>query len=487
MILRFFLRFSIVLFLLFPFLFLLVEFRLQESLDWAEIIWALKNTFNQAFLSALFSSVLGLWLALSLIKIRQTQVRKTLDIICLVPNLLPTIFVLLATLKSFNYFPMGTTGIVIIHAIINVGLVGTLLAQILESHYGRMAFVAYASGASKLRFYGRVLLPTIWRQLSQVFLFVFVMCFGSFSVPLVVGGGRGTTLEVLIYEKIRLSQEWGAAVYISIIQSIFIFILSLLLYRNSRKSALGERYNISYYGSYSGLLVVAALLYVFVWGYGGGVLDGLQHFQFIIDNRHEIFQLAGGTLWVGLTVGFLTAFLLLSIVYLSHARWFTTFLNGYVTPSTALAGFSMLGIINFLKLDKSIGVPIVIVLLGVCGLFRLGLYQLLQDLRSQTRIAYILGAKPWQIFSRILLPQTMREVGKLAALAAMWACGDFAVSRIIATKTFTLAMMTDALMSGYRLNHAVLISLIVILCAVLVFAFIQGVFNVIGKKLDRKI
>ena len=481
--LRQLLRFSVVLFLIFPFLFLLFQFRIEHNLDWSEIFWAVKNTVYQAFFSALAAVFFGLITALSLIKVKNFQARKALEFLCLVPNLLPTIFILLSTLKAINYFPMGTLGIVIIHTIINLGLVAVIVAEILEVRIGKMAFVAYAAGASKILFYRKILIPSLYKHLLQVFLFVFVMCFGSFSVPLVVGGGRGTTLEVLIYEKIRLSQEWGAAIYISVIQSAFIFLLSLFLYKHSNKKSFPGKTDLSYYGSYFGFLVVLALVYIFVIGYGGGIVAGFSHLNFVIDNRNEILQLTLGTIWVGLAVGFLSAVLLTAIVYLSHARWFVTFLNGYVTPSTALASFSFLAAFNAMAFNKIIAVPVVIVLLGICGLYRLGLHQALEELRSQARLAYIMGAKPWMIFSKIVLPQCSDSIGKLAAISAVWACGDFAISRIVANKTFTLAMMTDALMSGYRLNHAVLISFFIIICAVLCYLLIQGVFNVIGQKL----
>jgi thiamine transport system permease protein len=97
------LRIAVVLFLLFPFLFLVASFRGSASVDWPELFWAFKNSFLQASLSAFFSVILGLWAALGLVRLKGRNLKPLTALayfLCLLPNFLPAIFMLLAVLNA---------------------------------------------------------------------------------------------------------------------------------------------------------------------------------------------------------------------------------------------------------------------------------------------------------------------------------------------------------------------------------------------------
>lgn len=479
-----FYRFSLVLFLAFPFLFLLTQFRITGGVDWGEVVWASKNSFIQAFFSSLFSLLFGFWVSLGLLSLRQgagRPLRSVVEVLCLLPNFLPPIFILLSTLNVIDPFPMGIIGIVIIHTFMNFGLVAVLLAAVMASKIGGMAELAYVEGATRWQFFQKALFPVLKKDLLLLGLFIFVVCFGSFSVPLIVGGGKGTTIEVLIYEKIRLSSDWGNAVLLAFFQSTFIFLLSLVASRGKGTEGTREA-NLSLIKSPTGILVILLFSVLYLFGYIQGFVAGLSLLSTFYDVQSALVWSFLGTMGLGLSVGILCYAGLMLIAYCWPSGWFEKFLNGYVAPSTSLACFSLLilgpneGIYPFIK------IPLAITLLSLNNLFRMGWDGELQALRTQRTVAYAMGASRTQIFREILFPQLSDRAGLLAGIASVWACGDFAVSRILAHRDLSIAMMTETLMSGYRLNQAIVLSGLIIISGFICFVLCVGGGRVLRRK-----
>lgn len=482
--LRSLLRIGLVLFFLFPFLFLLTQFQIFNPPDFAELLWAFKNSFYQAFFSALGSLVFGVWASLALIAFSdpsQRRWRRVLQAMCLLPNFLPPLFILLAVLNVVDPFPMGLVGISLVHILMNFGLAAVLLADSIEARLGGMAELAYVEGAGRFQFMTQVFWPLLKKDILLIFLFVFVICFGSFAVPLIVGGIHGTTVEVLIYEKIRISGDWGAAVALALLQSLFIFMTSFVAFRGTVPS-LQKMANLSLIKFPSGVVVIAGVMFVLSWSYIKGLYRGLSEpisWQLFVEG---LWSASLGTLILGLSAGLFCYLGLLLIAYCSPKNWFERFLTGYVAPSTALACFSILivgpneGWVPFFK------IPLALTLLSLNSLYRMGWSAELQALRSQSLISYSMGASHWQIFSEIIFPQVSNRAGFLAGLGAVWACGDYAVSRILAHRDLSLGMMTETLMSGYRLNQAIVLSSLVVLVAGFCFAVFVGGSRVLRRK-----
>src|SRR5690606_17756883 len=127
-----------------------------------------------------------------------------------------TLFVLLACLKFFSPFPFGFAGIVLVHAVLNIGLAAVSIARVLDAKVGGWAELALIEGGSRGNFLAAVF-SSVKRDIGIVFLFIFSICFASLTVPLVVGRFDALTTEVLIYEKIRVTGEWGQAFSLSIL------------------------------------------------------------------------------------------------------------------------------------------------------------------------------------------------------------------------------------------------------------------------------
>jgi thiamine transport system permease protein len=477
-------RSALLLYLVFPFLFLLFFFRLDHWPEWKEFLWAFKNSFLQAFFSAVFSLALGFWVAMGLVSFAdgyRRHYRMILEVLCLLPNFLPALFTLLSLLNLMDPFPTGLIGITIAHTVINFGLVAVMIANLVENKIGSLAELAYIEGASRWEFLRRAFWPLMKHDLFLLGLFVFAVCFGSFAVPLIVGGGTGTTLEVLIYEKIRLSNNWSEAVILAIFQSAFIFAVSMMARKGGSRSS-EKIANLKIIRMFSGIVVLVLISLFGFAGYFQGVMEGVRQIGAFYEIQSALIWNFFGSILMGTLVGLLAFGSLLVIAYCWPKPWFEKFLSGYMAPSTALCCFAFLILGTNESFWPFIKIPLAFNLLCIGSLYRMGWDGVLRGLESQIEIAKSLGADAALIFKRVLLPQIAPRAALLAGVAAVWACGDYAVSRILAHRDVTLAMTTETLMSSYRLGMATMLSLSLILCGVICFFMMIGVGRVVGRK-----
>lgn len=477
-------RSALLFYLLFPFLFLIWQFNITSWPDWSEFLWAFKNSFSQAFLSALFSLVLGSWVALGLLCFSgggRRKYRMSLEVLCLLPNFFPPLFTLLSILNIIDPYPMGIWGITIAHTVINFGLVAVMLAGIIENKLGRLSELAYIEGASRRQFLRQVFLPVLKPDLLLLFLFVFAVCFGSFAIPLIVGGGKGTTLEVLIYEKIRLSSNWSEAVVLAVLQSAFIFAVSFFARRGQAVSS--ERVaNMRLLQTFSGVVILLLIMGFGLLGYAQGVVEGVRQISAFYELQSPLIWNFFGSLTIGMFVGLLSYGSLLLIAYCWPKTWFEKFLAGYVAPSTALCCFAFLILGTNESFWPFIKIPLAFNLLCLASLYRMGWDGVLRSFEGQITMARTLGAEAPQIFKEVLLPQISKRAAFFAGVAAVWACGDYSVSRILAHRDVTLAMMTETLMSSYRLGLATVLSLSLVVCGLICFLSMMGVGRVFSRK-----
>ena len=104
----------------------------------------------------------------------------------------------------------------------------------------------------------------------------------------------------------------------------------------------------------------------------------------------------------------------------------------------------------------------------------MGFGERLKDIKGQLEHALILGAPTYMTFKYISWPQIKSQARFLGALVATWACGDFAVSRILSTRDFTLGLTVQTLLSTYRMSLASLVSVLLLLACLVCFFIIIG-------------
>lgn len=475
----------IVLLLLSPFLILFSHFEILVNPELDEFYWALKNSIWQGLWSGLLSCIGGFWLALGLI-FCENRFSKWLNfnIFFLLPNFLPNLFVLIGLMNLLDPFPMGTVGVVIVQSFINFGLCAVIFKEILKTKLSKLSDVTMILGSGKLKFYSQIVFPLIRKDLLQVFFLIFVATFSSFAIPLVVGGGKGINLEILIYEKIKIYNDWSMAILISIAQSAVLFAFSLLNYHSKPVVELNPHLQSKYLESRFSFYLFFFLYLVFFYSYITSVWDGFGNFADFELYAEEIGNGLLGTLTISIGTGLSIFSLLLVITRLHQTNWFHRFLNGYTAPSAALIGFSFLvfGPNNiftvFLKIVLGLSLSYVIFL------YKMGYGNYLIELNRYKEKARLLGANEDLIFWRVLFPLTYKRMLLYSGIAAFWATGDYGVSKMIASRDISLALLSETFLSHYRIGFSSVLSFFLLVLGLLVFLGFRGVQVVIGRKIN---
>jgi len=442
------------LFLIFPFLVLVSYFENWSIGDTSQFFAALEFSLIQASLSAVASLFFGFIGALGLNY--WTSQYKLLRWACLLPNFVPPLFVVISVFEIVRPFPFGTAGIVLINTLINMGLCAVILQTLLQDKVGGWSELALVEGVSKWRFIFTTL-RYLKSDLSYVAFFVFCICFSSLSIPLLAGRFNAASLELLIYEKIHLGENWDQVFGLSVLQSMIIFVLgaSLNLVKTSRK---GYARNLSLLQWRWGALptTVAATLIVLEL-----VTDAPMGWSQIRSVGWELFGIEKAiyhSALLALLTGIFT-FILSGLICLSlpHER-FEKFLSAYVAPSTTLTAFAFL----ILQWEGTLFTALALTCLLLPIVFRLNVSATFRGLVGQVAVARVMGASPWLIFTEITWPQVARSIGMAAGLVSFWAVGDFAVSGLLMTEQLPLAVQAKRLLESYRLEASTFFVLLIL-------------------------
>lgn len=418
-------------------------------------------TFIQALLSSLVSVSLGFLGALGLLGLRKW--RRPTEALLLLPSLVPTLLVLVGVLQSISWvspFPFGLWGVVLVHAILNVGLISVSVARLIEARLAPLETLALIEGASFFLFL-KAGFKLLQPDLLRLALFVFSACVSSFAVVLVASGGLEHTIEVLIFYKLK-QNLLNEALALGFLQMLLLACVALCLsnyqWAGPNKKALHLLYK-------PWLLCVPLLstLCVGMGLLGPGIYKGVWQILQQPYLRQSLFEAGVHSFIIGLGTGVgvvLLFVILMLLLYDNQVAWVRKFLLAYSMPSTVLMGFGFL-----LLFDESILLTAMgLVLLFFPFVYRLSGDASLMQLNRDLQVARLMGASRGQVVGQILAPQMSQSICFCAGLAAFWAVGDFAFSSVVLSEPKTLALITYDLLRSYHLNMALV--MVWLLCAV---------------------
>jgi len=434
---------------------------------------------QQAFLSATLSMGFGFTLFLASQGWTSRRARRFCELALLLPNMIPPLFLLLSLLSWVTprmAFPYGLGAVIFAHVLLNGGLVAISFDRLVHSRAGLMAETAWVLGASRTRFWLQVAWPLLRADFACIFLFVFSLCFTSFSIPLILGGAHKATLEVAIFDILRSEGRWDKAVILAGLQSAVLFALAMLLPQSffPRRPARRALEFLALKDLKYLVFVPAAIV---TGGWFVGVAVALQAKAQVGLNGVDAFLT---TLALGMAVGLfhLTLFLLTAYV-LPHER-LTRFLNGYLAPSSVITAFALLLLpgegagVGFLKL------VLALTLISFPLLYRWLVHSALAALREQVVVARLLGADWRMILFEVVWPQAADQVLRACGLAALWAVGDFAVSSIIAGDLNTVPLLMESLLGAYRIDAAQLLMFPLLFIGLGLYGLFVGVTRYVG-------
>ena len=169
--------------------------------------------------------------------------KKTLRALSLLPFVLPTVVVANAFLALLG--PRGTINtllmdllnltqpplqlqhtiwmILLAHIFFNYSVAMRIISNAWQNLSSDLGHAAQLLGASPRRVFWHITLPALWPSVTAAAVLVFIFCFTSFGVILILGGPRFATLEVEIYRQAVNLFNLPLAAALSMIQIAFTF------------------------------------------------------------------------------------------------------------------------------------------------------------------------------------------------------------------------------------------------------------------------
>lgn len=392
----------------------------------------------------------------------------------------------------------GLSGILIAHTFFNMPLGVRLLLPVWDSIPGETWRLAGQLGMNSWQIFRLIEFPRLMAAVPGVAMLIFLLCFSSFTVVLVLGGGpRATTLEVAIWQALRLDFDIDRAVALALLQVSACLIAGILFYRLSRTpiSAPTEERQVvrpdaaSRFGLLADIVwltagflwVMAPLVAITVSGLAGPVADVL--------GRANIWAAAGRSAAVGVSAGFLA--LIIGLMLATTARdlavrsrrsrladWLEI-----AGSQTLIVSPVVLGAGLFLLLFPRVPVfdwalPLAALVNGLVTLpyvLRLVGPVLRRTAEHHDRLCAGIGLSGISRFRIVEWPALRRPAATAMALASALATGDLtAIVLFGLDPDTTLALLLYSALGSYRMDQAAVIALLLVATCLSVFIVIEG-------------
>ena len=133
--------------------------------------------------------------------------------------------------------------IILAHTFYNFPIIMSLVSSYWEHMDGNCETASYTLGATKAKTFFLITLPRLLPAIISAASLVFLFCFNSFAIILVLGGGpQYTTMEVEIYRQARMLGQSGSAAALSLFSIVVTSLLLLWYNRTQKKLAQSETY-----------------------------------------------------------------------------------------------------------------------------------------------------------------------------------------------------------------------------------------------------
>jgi thiamine transport system permease protein len=458
----------------------------------------------QATLSTILSIALGIGLALALARRRfpgRDLVLAILGTTMVMPTIVAVFAVFavygrsgwLAELLAFfgwteGFSIFGYPGILIAHVFLNGPFVARItldgLHQVPAEHWR----LATAFGFTPFQIFRHLDWPVLRAELPGVAGLIFLMCFKSFAIVLALGGGPSrSTLEVAIFEALKIDLDFGRVVWLALIQLAICLSMTALLHWAFTRPPVGhtirnlvhrpDARNESLKVFDTVVLIISAL---FIGPLAFSVLTGFRSMLDVVDA--DLLRAFVTSLTIATAAAILACFLALALASAARRQRialrspriaaFYDFLPDTllaVPPFALTAGLFLL--IQRFGDPSSAGLillPLINGLAAVPFAYRYVAPHLLTTEERYGRVAASLGITGWSKLTIMDWPVLKRPLAAGFALAIALSFGDFGIIALFGgTELVTLPYLFYERLGAYRLDEASAIGLVIVLFAVL--------------------
>lgn len=393
----------------------------------------------------------------------------------------------------------GLNGILLAHLFLNIPLVTKYCLSGLYLIPSSRHQLAAQLNLRGLRYFQLVELPVLKGILPYAFSTVFLLCFTSFPIVLMLGGSpKYSTLEVAIYQAVTFEFDFAKAVQLILVQLAVGVILQVVMDFTTRRafertlskhvapeaiwraSPRGMRLWLSRLY----LLFICAMLFV-------PMLHVVSHGVQVLNLE----RLLNPDLWKSLFFSFLVSLIssvfaiFITYVIALESRWLAyqkqrfkqSILSGVSTYPLILPIFLLAVGLFLLFMEIELTTWQLLLLVGICNgmtllpfIYRLIFSAMWQALVSHDKLAQSLGLKGlkrWWIVEKNVL---IRPLVQAFALSMSASLGSFAVIAFFGSPDFsTLPYLLYQQLGSYRTADAAVTALVLMLCALLPFVMIK--------------
>ncbi|MFK5881011.1 MAG: ABC transporter permease subunit [Sulfurospirillum sp.] len=494
------------------------------------VIGLLKFTLFQAALSTLFSALLGTFLAWSLAHQSRFFTRSLLIALFSSSLVLPTIIVVFGLITilgrngwlnhlslylfnhSFEGFLYGLSGILIAHTYLNASFAARALLHSFESIPKERYKLAKSLGFSTLQRFKIIEFPAIKSTLFSTSSTIFLLCFTSFAIVLILGGNPSyNTLEVAIYEAVKLDFDISLALELAFVQLGISVIL--VLFSSSLKTGISniktQEFLIPWREPFGvralqktaitifGLFFILPLVAIF---FDGITSDFTRIIKSAIFFKSFFTSIIIASISCIITVMFTLAlagskrnFALNHRIRGGKTGRFLAFVISF-SGTLYLAIPSLVLGLGFFLLSQRFSAPLtfwaIFALLSANVLMSLPfslsvLYpSMLKTAKRYDKLCFSLGISGFERWRYCEWPYLKESIGYVLALSFCLSLGDLGVISLFGSQDFsTLPWYLYGLMGSYRNSDASGVALILLVLVLTVFIFVPKLFK--GKSVVK--
>ncbi len=390
----------------------------------------------------------------------------------------------------------GLSGILIAHLFFNIPLAMRMFLQVYQAIPVQQHQLSAQLGIRGWQFVRWIELPYLRQQILPTFVLIFMLCFTSFAIVLVLGGGpKYTTLEVAIYQAIVFDFDLAKSAQFATLQFVCFFVLFALSSVLGRTSESQLNQSVCWFAKQSTAVKIEQvfcliLLSIFL------LLPLLNTLLSAVFSNAIFSVWQQSALWQAMAYSFTIAplsallALMLAVGLLLASRrlhWqgLHRMSNAIINITMVILAVPMLmlatGLFLWLK-DWQFSTAQLFVLIILCNavlalpfVIRILAVPMQNNLTYYERLCQSLGITGWTRFKLIEWQALSQPVKYAFALASCLSLGDFTAIALFGNQDFSsLPYLLYQQLGSYRGEQGAVTALVLLVSCFLVFSVVEN-------------
>lgn len=486
-------------------------------MNWTFFLKTCIFTVKEAFFSTLLALLIGLPMAFFTAN-RKFAAKKIILSLYAIPLCIPALLAVLGYVGTFGVsgifnnlaeslfgkkesssFLYSFWGIIFVQGFYNFPLLMKTVNDAWKNIPQTQAQAARLLGAGEFRIFLSITLVQLLPAISSSCILVFLMCFFSFFIVLMLGPIGCATLETALYQSFKATSDFSLAGTIALVETFIAFLFLIVYSFIENKGKLEREVNISFLEEKKitdckivekicFLVLMAVVCVCFVLPFFMIAISAflskngnftLQNFAFLFG-RKSFFEAFFNTFFYGCLTGFFSTFLAFFTALFFHRKKLDSSVFVKISMLLPLSVSSVVLCFVFTRFFPA-GKTLYIVLIQTILYFPYAFRQIsveMQKIPASVEDSENILAGSFSSIYMIYIPMCKRSIIRAFGFCFALSAGDAAVPLVLAVPKFTsLSLETYRLSGSYRFSQACACGTVL---AVLIIG-VTSLFNAIGS------